>query len=153
MRTVIIAVSTKYAFKKIFFSIFHVIQSIACTLQKKVYHIWHFIIKFDWIFYDTFDNISFQVYAKVSVITFLVFFFTWYVYDFFIGFSGLWNNEIDYSIFLLPTFSIKAYNQLCREPSTVIHSINISVFFAWAHLIIEFSLYLLTYCFFLSWFY
>ena len=72
VRTAIIAVNTKYAFKRIFFQHFMVCK--ACNCKKIFYHIWHFIIKFDWIFYDTSDNISFQVYAKVSVITFLFIF-------------------------------------------------------------------------------
>ena len=97
-----------------------------------------------YIFYDTFDNSSFQVYAKVSV---FVCFFSWYVYDFFIGFLGLWNNEIDFSIFLLPIFLLKL--TISHVEGQVQWYISlISVFFAWAHLIIEFSLCLLTYCFF-----
>ena len=66
---------------------------------------------------------------------------------FFIGFLGLWNNEIDFSIFLLPIFLLKL--TISHVEGQVQWYISlISVFFAWAHLIIEFSLCLLTYCFF-----
>ena len=80
-------------------------QSIVCNCEKKglLYLAFYLQVWLDF-FYDTFDNISFQVYAKVSVITFLFIFSLDMFMIFFIGFSGLWNNEIDYSIFFTPNF-------------------------------------------------